>query len=71
MTIHPRKKFPDEAPGHLSGGNTFMKVGMGIAALLGLAIVFAVMTGPRNNVTSPYGQDAGQKQEMPAVPPVR
>ena len=74
MSIHQHKKLTDENPRHprhLSGGKTVMIAGIGAAALLGLAVVFSVVTGSRNNVTSPYGQEAGQKQETPAVPPIR
>jgi hypothetical protein len=71
MSIHQHKKLTEEEPRHLSGGKTVITAGMGIAVLIGLAIVFSVVTGSRNNVTSPYGQEAGQKQETPVVPPVR
>jgi hypothetical protein len=74
MSIHQHKKLTEEDPRptrHLSGGKTVIIAGIGVAALIGLAVVFSAVTGSRNNVTSPYGQEAGQLQETPAVPPVR
>jgi hypothetical protein len=71
MSFHQHKKLTEENPRHLSGGNMVVVAGLSIAVLVGLAIVFAVVTGARNNVTSPYGQEVGQKQETPIVPPVR
>jgi hypothetical protein len=73
MSIHQHKKLTEEdprPPRHLSGGKAVIIAGIGVVALIGLAVVFSVGTGSRHNVTSPYSQEAGKKQETPA-PPVR
>jgi hypothetical protein len=74
MSIPQHKRLIEEDPRHprhQSSGKTVIIAGIGAAALIGLAVFFSVVTGSRNNVTSPYGQDAGHLQETPAVPPVR